>query len=252
MGLSQNETLQGVKAHEIEAKRLAALVEELQREKIELTNDLIEKNTKLDEMMGVEEQLHSVKNNLELDIYSKQLHINECEKMIETLHAKNREVVASASRSQASQQMVSEFEAQIVELKLKVANREHEVQKTREMYIEVCNEKNNLQESVREQLERENEARVSGRVRAEVEARLEEQRRQAEAGAVEVRGLRERLAEGERACGQLRAEKSEVEARMGRAELEMQSRCASLEKAIKEVRVLLFFLFVGCRVESHS
>lgn len=237
-----------------ELKRLGDLCEELQREKIELTNDLIDKNTKLDEMMGIEEQLQSVKNDLELKIYSKQQHILECEKMIEQLHAKNQEAMASMNQNHGNQQMINEFEAQIVELKLKVTNREHEVQKTREMYIEVCNEKNNLQDSMKEQFEKEYESKLASKIRLEVEARLdeqqrslgaewekersglvEEQRRQVEASLVEVKALKERLAESERVYGQVRVDKSEMEARMGRQELELQNKCASLEKAIKEV-----------------
>lgn len=244
-----------------ELKRLGALCEELQREKIELTNDLIDKNTKLDEMMGIEEQLQSVKNDLELEIYSKQQHIHECEKMIEQLHAKNQEAMASMNQSHGNQQMINEFEAQIVELKLKVTNREHEVQKTREMYIEVCNEKNNLQDSMKDQFEKEYESKLASKIRLEVEARLDEQqkslgadwekersglveehRRQVEASLVEVKALKERLTESERVYGQLRVDKSEMEARLGRQELDLQNKCASLEKAIKEVCKFFKFL----------
>ena len=82
----QNQSAHTLQSRDLELTRLSAQVEELQREKIELSNDIIDKNTKLDELLGQEEQFEHLKNSLELEIYSKQQHINECEKVIASMH----------------------------------------------------------------------------------------------------------------------------------------------------------------------
>jgi len=113
-----------------EIDRLNNLVDELQKEKIDITNDLNEKNSKLDLMFEQEEQFQQIKNNLELDIYSKQQHINDCEKLIDELHASSNQenIQMQFHQQQQQQQMIlNEYEAQIAELKLKLTNREHEV-----------------------------------------------------------------------------------------------------------------------------
>jgi hypothetical protein len=110
--------------------RLNNLVDELQKEKDDLTNDLSEKNSKLDLMFEQEEQFQQVKNNLELELFSKQQHINECEKLIEQLHANSNQenIQMQFHQQQQQQQMIlNEYEAQISELKLNLTNREHEV-----------------------------------------------------------------------------------------------------------------------------
>ena len=113
-----------------EIDRLNNLVDELQKEKIDITNDLNEKNSKLDLMFEQEEQFQQMKNNLELEIFSKQQHINECEKLIEQLHANsNQESIQMQfhQQQQQHQMILNEYEAQLAELKLKLTNREHEV-----------------------------------------------------------------------------------------------------------------------------
>jgi chromosome segregation ATPase len=115
-----------------EIDRLNNLVDELQKEKIDITNDLNEKNSKLDLMFEQEEQFQQIKNNLELEIYSKQQHINDCEKLIDELHASSNQenIQMQFHQQQQQQQMIlNEYEAQIAELKLKLTNREHEVNK---------------------------------------------------------------------------------------------------------------------------
>lgn len=87
---TNNENNNNDNSKSFELEKLNQLVEELQREKIELNNDLMERNSKLDEMMEQEEQFQHLKNNLELEIYSKQQHINKCEIMIDNLHKKSQ------------------------------------------------------------------------------------------------------------------------------------------------------------------
>ena len=113
-----------------EIERLSSIVDELQKEKIDIVNDLNEKNSKLDLMYEQEEQFQQIKTNLELEVFSKQQHIHDCEKLIEELHAaSNQENIQRQFHQQQQQQqmILNEYEAQIGELKLKLTNREHEV-----------------------------------------------------------------------------------------------------------------------------
>jgi len=220
--LGQRQANSGDDLLKAELTRLTGLVDELQREKVELANDLIDKNTRLDAMLEQEEQFQSVKSQLEMEVYAKQEHINECERLIGELRTKSAEAVAAVGQSQAVAQRIKELEAQVGELQLKVTNREHEVQKTREMYIEVCREKNDLEESVKMRLEEE----MAGRVRAKVE--------------VEVGGrLAEWKEERERLVGERERQVREVGERLA----EMSKRCAALERTLKEVGPNLFEIF---------
>ncbi len=192
--LNQRQSNSGEDLLRAELTRLTGLVDELQREKIELANDLIDKNTRLDAMLEQEEQFQSVKSQLEMEVYAKQERVNECERLMGEVRTKSAE---------AAGQRMKELEALVGELQLKVANREHEVQKTREMYIEVCREKNDLEESVKVRLEEE----MAGRVRAKVEA---ERERLVGEGERKVREVGERLAEVGKRCAELERTLKEV------------------------------------------
>ena len=240
-----------------ELEKLNHLVEELQREKIDLNNDLLERNSKLDEMMEQEEQFQRLKNDLELEIYSKQQHINECEKMIDNLHKSNQETLASINQQQNNKQLMNEYDAQIAELKLKVTNREHELQKTREMYIEVCNDKNNLQDTLKVQYDEEYEKKMKTKVSMAVESELDqqnkllnerwdrekseivnEQSRQIDVVRKELKEIQNQLALKQQEMGQIQVEKSNLEEEIRQKDLilgQLKIKCSDLESNIAEV-----------------
>ena len=239
---------------EMETARMAHLVEELQREKIELTNDLIEKNSRLDAMMDQEERSQQLRNELDLEVYTKQQHIDECEKVIEALHA-------SIGQQQGGQQLINEYEAQLAELKLKLTNREHEVQKVREMYIEVCNDKNNLQDTLKLQYDSDYELKLKRQLEVAVEAKLDEQksllnekalqersalmdehRKQLEAMQVDLKLTKDQLAQCDKQLDQLRLEKANLQVKFGRDEMDLKQKCLDANE-VKTRPSLLIYLF---------
>ncbi len=230
----------------IEINRLKGLIEELQREKIDLTNEIIDRNNRLDAMLEQEEQFQNMRNQLEMEVYAKQEHINECEGLISELQAKSVENLATVGQSQALGKRINELEAQVVELKLKVTNREHEVQKTREMYIEVCREKNDLEEAVKAQFEVEFAARVKARVDAEVGVRVvewdEEKERLLADEERRVKEMEERLVKATVEMERCLAEKEMIEKNVKSVQDMMQERCLELDKVIKQVRLYLYYL----------
>jgi hypothetical protein len=233
-----------------EIQRLTNLVDEYEREKMDLHNDLMEKNSKLDQLMEQEEQFQQMKNSLELDIYSKQQHILECEKVIEQMHHSNNQEI----NNQQNQQIINEYEAQLGELKLRLTNREHEIQKIREMYIDVCNDKNNLQDSMKLQYDTDYELKLKQRVQSTLNDKLEEQknflwekwqtertslqdeyRRQCDSYLTELKQTKEQLVSIEKQCDQVRLEKVNVELKANRAESELKDKVLMLEKTVSEI-----------------
>ena len=120
-------------------------VNELQRVVDELSGELAEKSAALNEALGKDEQWQQMKSEMELDAYNKQRHIEECEQLIHSLEAER----AAIGQQQQRLGQLAEYEAQIGELNLKLANRDNELHKVRDMYIEVCNDKNNLQDTLK-------------------------------------------------------------------------------------------------------
>jgi chromosome segregation ATPase len=141
-----------------------AQIQELTNEKLELQNDLNEKNTRLDELLGIEEQYQQIQHDLESQIYNKQQYINECEELIRTLQKAEVNMASHTDQMQHYNQCLAECHSEISDLKLELTNRHHELQKVKQMYIEVCSEKNSLEETLREQLVKEYEEKLEKRL----------------------------------------------------------------------------------------
>jgi chromosome segregation ATPase len=223
-----------------------------------MTNDLMEKNGKLDQMMEQEEEYQKIKNSLELDIYSKQQHIMECEKVINELHHAN-------SQDMSRQQMCNEYEAQLGEFKLKLTNREHEIQKIKQMYMDVCSEKNNLQDSIKSQYDTEYEKKLKQRLDACLTDKLEEQkavltehwqiertsfndehRRKCDIFLADLKELREQLNTSEKQCDQIRLDKANLELKSNRIETDLKEKCNLLERTISEFNLGKCYEFCFC------
>jgi hypothetical protein len=163
-----------------EIENLHHLIDELNKEKIDFQNDLNEKNARLDQMLDQEEGFQQLKTNLEQELFNKQQHIEECEKMIENLHQKlqndqNQNLLLHQFEHE-KQQLMNSYEAQLAEYKLKVTNKEHEIQKVREMYIEVCNDKNNLEDTLKIQFDKEYELKMKQQMDKILMNKLDEQK----------------------------------------------------------------------------
>ena len=223
----------------------------------------MEKNNKLDQMMEQEEEYQKIKNTLEMDIYSKQQHIMECEKVINELHHAN-------SQDMSRQQMCNEYEAQLGEFKLKLTNREHEIQKIKQMYMDVCSEKNNLQDAIKLQYDTEYEKKLKQRLDATLADKLEEQkaalteswltersslndehRRKCDIFLADLKQLREQLNTSEKQCDQIRLDKANLELRANRIETDLKEKCNLFEKTISGLNLgkcydycVFFCLFV--------
>ncbi len=122
-------------------------LDELHKENCDLQTELGEKNAKLDELLDQEEQYHHIKNNLEMDLFNKQQHIEECEKLVESLHMTINELQQQQQQhhdpnhimilqqemqqqfEHDKQQVINTYEAQLAEYRLKLTNKEHETQK---------------------------------------------------------------------------------------------------------------------------
>jgi chromosome segregation ATPase len=119
-------------------------LDELHKENCELQTELSEKRAKLDELLEQEEQYQHVKNNLEMGLFNKQQHIEECEKLVESLHLTINElqqqhqdpnqIIMMQQEIQQQferdkQQVINTYEAQLAEYRLKLTNKEHETQK---------------------------------------------------------------------------------------------------------------------------
>ena len=224
-------------------QRLNCLIDELQKEKNELSNELTEKNVKIDELMGHEEEWQQLRQRLEIDIYDKQQDLNQCQLIIEKLHSELN-----------VDQIINGYEAQLGELKLKLANREHEVQKMRDMYIEICNDKNNLQETLKAQYDEEYEIRLRQRLDASLDEQralirdkferdrqglIDEYRRQVDSCLNDTKTAKEQVNCIERQRDQLRVEKSGLELKLSRTETEFREKCTGLERALRDSEMKL-------------
>jgi hypothetical protein len=242
---------------------LNSLVDELKRENYDLTNDLNEKNSKFDLMHDQEEQFQQIKYNLDLEIVSKRQHINECEKLIENLHANFNQQQTQIQfdhqqQQQQNQMILNESEAQILELKLKVTNKEHYIQKAREMYIEVYNDKNNLQDTLKVQYDREYDLKLKQQIESGLSLKLEEQKRYLteswsqertslldgnrkalEANLLEINNLREKINTAEKKCDDLNAKNQAIESALRLNDEKSQNEKESSEQQVKGIELKL-------------
>lgn len=241
-----------------EIERLNAVMEELNREKNDLASELMEKNAKLDQLLDSEEQNQHFRSNLELELFNKQNHCQELEKIIDQLHQElNLKQHNPNQNSSINEQkyliLINEYEAQINDLNLKIANRENEVQKFREMYIEVCNDKNNLQDTLKQQLDEEYEAKIKQKLDLILANKLDEQknslnekwsnertsliaeyRKQIDSNLSDLKACREKLIASEKFNDQLRLDKANCELKASRSESEFKEKISSLERNLKD------------------
>jgi hypothetical protein len=120
------------------------------------------------------------------------------------------------------------------------------------MYIEVCNDKNNLQDTLKEQYDTEYEKKLKHKVDLAVSNKLEEQKnyltdkwsqerrvlmddykKKLDISIVELKSLKETLNETQKSCEQLKQEKTNLEIKSTKVESELEEKCMNLENAIK-------------------
>ncbi|RNA43433.1 hypothetical protein BpHYR1_039728 [Brachionus plicatilis] len=241
-----------------EIEKLSSLIDELCREKNDLASELMDKNSKLDQLLDSEEQNQHLRSNLELELFNKQNHCQELEKIIDQLHQElNLKQHNQPQNSSINEQkyliLINEYEAQINDLNLKVANRENEVQKFREMYIEVCNDKNNLQDTLKQQYDEEYETKIKQKLDLLLANKLDEQknclnekwsnertsliaeyRKQIDANLSDLKVCREKLITSEKFNDQLRLEKANCELKSSRSESELKEKISNLERSLKD------------------
>lgn len=159
---------------QLEIERLNRLVSELEAEKNELANELCETRVRLDKVLSAEEVNEQTRVNLANELYEKQRQIDDLQSLIESLGEKKVEL--SGQQIAMIQQQREMLETELTEVKVTLDKRETELRKTRDMYIEMCEEKNNLQDMLKSQLDAEYELRLKERVENVLGARLEEQK----------------------------------------------------------------------------
>jgi chromosome segregation ATPase len=155
---------------EIDIDRLNKLVDELEQEKRELVAELEEKSSKLNQMLTLEENFQQ----LETDLFNKQNQIEEYQNMIQSLQEKNQDV--DNHQLLMLNQKYHQVDAQLAELKVMLAKKDSELSRTKEMYVEVCEQKNNLQDTLKLQFDAEYEAKLKDKVENVISNRLEEQK----------------------------------------------------------------------------
>ena len=239
-----------------EIERLKSAIQELEQEKNDLNNDLMEKNAKLNELLEKEElfqQFQKIKNDYEVEMYNKQQHIEECEKLINQLQAQAQNQLALHNQQQQNQMILNDYEKQLTELKLTLTNKEGEINKMRNMYMEVCDDKNNLQDALKKEYDLEYEKKLKHQLEFAIEKRLEENtsdltkkfsleksnlldqyRKELELNIAEIKSLKESQTHSDKQCDQLRLEKANLEIKANRVETELKEKCLNLEKQILE------------------
>lgn len=239
-------------------EKLNAFIDELNREKADLASELMEKNSKLDQLLDSEEQNQHLRSNLELELFNKQNHCQELEKIIDQLHQElNLKQHNQPQNNSINEQkyliLINEYEAQINDLNLKIANRENEVQKFREMYIEVCNDKNNLHETLKQQYDEEYDAKIKQKLDLILANKLDEQknslnekwcnertsliaeyRKQIDTNLSDLKVCREKLIASEKFNDQLRVDKANCELKASRSESEFKEKISNLERILKD------------------
>ncbi|CAF0943496.1 unnamed protein product [Brachionus calyciflorus] len=245
----------------LELERMGNLIDELNREKNELSNELLEKNAKLDQLLDSEEQNQHLRSNLELELFNKQSHCQELEKLIDQLH---QELSLKQPQQQQQQQntslneqkyliLINQYESDINDLKIQLVNRDNEIQKFREMYLAVCNEKNNLQDSLKQQYDDEYEDKIKQRLDLILANKLDEQknvlnekwsqertnligeyRKQIDSNLADLKSCREKLVASEKFNDHLRVEKANLELKSSRTESELKEKISQIERNSKD------------------
>jgi chromosome segregation ATPase len=143
-------------------------------------------------------------------------------------------------------------------LRLKLTNRELELNKTRQMYMDVCNEKNNMQETLKMQYDIDYDMKLRRELDSTVSTKLDEQKsylketwlkersmladeykRQIEKSLSDIKLLKDQCETYEKQCDQLRLEKCNAEMRVSRAESELNElneKRQLLEKSVEKQR----------------
>lgn len=143
---------------QVEIERLNKLVEELQLEKNELINELDEARVRLNNALAAEEESQQERANLLNIDFEKQQQIEQLQTVIEQLSAKSEEI--SGAQMEHVKQRYELAEANLAELKVMLDQRENELRRAQDMYLEICREKNNLQDTLKAELDAEYEAQL--------------------------------------------------------------------------------------------
>jgi chromosome segregation ATPase len=243
-----------------EIKRLSMLIDELNKEKNDLNSDLNEKNAKLDALLEREEKYNNDLNQLHHDLANKDQHIADLNNIIDDISAKlnhnaNVEMIVLKYENELAQNRMSigNYETELGELRMTLKKYEIEIEKVKCSYLEVCKEKNDLNEKLREELEAENETKLKIKLDSMLSDKLEAQqrylkeqwmeeknglvesnRRVLEANALELKSLRDKMKIAEDQCKKVELDKQSFELKSAKIESELREKCSSVEKLAKE------------------
>ena len=120
------------------------------------------------------------------------------------------------------------------------------------MYIEVCNEKNDLQDTLKVQYDAEYEKKLMHQVDKVVSSKLDEQqsylsekwsqergilldeyRKKLDANAGELKILRDQISELQEVCEKTKLEKANLQIKFNQIEAELKEKCLSLERSMQ-------------------
>lgn len=165
---------------QVEVERLSKLVDELEKEKVDLSNELNETRVRLNQVMATNEESEQERAHLLNIQFEREQRVQQLETILAELSvAKSSSDVAIRSspvEMEMIQQRCEMAEAELAHIKVVLDQRETELRKAREMYVEICEEKNNLQETIKAELDAEYECRL----KQQVQRVLEEHRLAAE------------------------------------------------------------------------
>lgn len=161
---------------QVEIERLSKLVDELEKEKVDLSNELNETRVRLNQVMATNEESEQERAHLLNIEFEREQRVKKLEKILAELSAaKSSSEQAMISRPiemEMIQQRCEMGQAELAHIKVVLDQRETELRKARDMYVEICEEKNNLQETLKAELDAEYEYQLKQRV----ECALEEHR----------------------------------------------------------------------------
>jgi len=120
------------------------------------------------------------------------------------------------------------------------------------MYIEVCNDKNNLQDTLKEQYDVDYEQKLKHQLEMAVSNKLNEQKnyladkwsqerivliddykKKLDINVAELKALKEQMNETQKSCEQLKQEKTNLQVKSTQVEYDLKEKCVHLENAIK-------------------
>lgn len=191
---------------------------------------------------------------------NKEQHIADLNNIIDDISAKlnhngNVEMIVLKYENELAQNRMSigNYETELGELRMTLKKYEIEIEKVKYSYLEVCKEKNDLNEKLREELEAENETKLKIKLDSILSDKLETQqrylkeqwmeeknglvesnRRVLEANVLELKSLRDKLKIAEDQCKKIELDKQSFELKSAKIESELREKCSSVEKLAKE------------------